>query len=168
MPLIVFHSKRFRTALAAPAALGTELFVLAGVGGVLGGLILMARQASSPMHEQVNISLSLRACCRFIRLSHYCEGFAAYVLSLVFTLVYGTYAAHHKRAERIMVPAIDVLQAIPVLGFLPGLVLALVHLFPTREIGLELACIIMLFTGQVWNMTFSFFGSLRGIPDDAA
>ena len=163
MPLIVFHSRRLRTALAAPAALGTELFVLLGVGGILGGLILMARQASSPMHEQVNISLSLRALPVYTTFT-LLRGFAAYVLSLAFTLVYGTYAAHHKRAERIMVPAIDVLQAIPVLGFLPGLVLALVHLFPTREIGLELACIIMLFTGQVWNMTFSFFGSLRGIP----
>jgi NitT/TauT family transport system permease protein len=63
-----------------------------------------------------------------------------------------------------MIPALDVLQAIPVLGFLPGLVLAMVHLFPTRELGLELACVIMIFTAQVWNMTFSFHGSLRSIP----
>ena len=63
-----------------------------------------------------------------------------------------------------MLPALDVLQAIPVLGFLPGLVLAMIALFPTREIGLEIACVVMIFTGQAWNMTFSFHGSLRGIP----
>src|SRR2546421_498855 len=50
------------------------------------------------------------------------------------------------------------------LGFLPGVVLVLVHLFPTRQLGLELACVLMIFTAQVWNMTFSFHGSLRGIP----
>ena len=63
-----------------------------------------------------------------------------------------------------MLPVLDVLQAIPVLGFLPGLVLAMIALFPTREIGLEFACVIMIFTGQAWNMVFSFHGSLRGIP----
>src|ERR1700722_3917611 len=63
-----------------------------------------------------------------------------------------------------MLPALDVLQAIPVLGFLPGLVIAMIALFPTRQIGLELACVIMIFPAQAWNMTFSFHGSLRGIP----
>ncbi len=63
-----------------------------------------------------------------------------------------------------MIPALDILQSIPVLGFLPGLVLAMISLFPNREIGLELACVIMIFTAQVWNMTFSFHGSLRSIP----
>ena len=63
-----------------------------------------------------------------------------------------------------MIPILDVLQAIPVLGFLPGLVLALVALFPRHELGLEMACIIMIFTGQVWNMTFSFHGCLKAIP----
>ena len=70
----------------------------------------------------------------------------------------------NRRAETIMIPVLDVLQAIPVLGFLPGLVLALVALFPRHELGLEMACIIMIFTGQVWNMTFSFHGSLKAIP----
>ena len=63
-----------------------------------------------------------------------------------------------------MLPALDVLQAIPVLGFLPGLVLAMVRLFPTRELGLEIACVVMIFAAKAWNMTFSFHGSLRGIP----
>jgi len=92
------------------------------------------------------------------------RGFVAYGLSLGFTLVYGSVAAHNRTAERIMIPILDILQGIPVLGFLPGVVLAMVALFPHSNIGLELACILMIFTGQVWNMTFSFYGSLRGIP----
>jgi NitT/TauT family transport system permease protein len=94
------------------------------------------------------------------------RGCAAYVLSLGFTLIYGTVAAYNRRAERIMIPLLDILQGIPVLGFLPGLVLGMVALFPRSSIGLELACIVMIFTGQVWNMTFSFYGSLRSIPTE--
>ena len=84
------------------------------------------------------------------------RGSAAYVLSLVFTLIYATTAAHSPRAERVMLPILDILQSIPVLSFLPGAVLALIAIFPHSQIGLELACIIMIFTGQAWNMTFSF------------
>jgi len=65
-----------------------------------------------------------------------------------------------------MVPVLDILQSIPVLGFLPGLVLGLVHLFPHRNIGLEMASVLMIFTGQVWNMTFSFYSSLKSVPPD--
>ena len=92
------------------------------------------------------------------------RGFAAYVISLVFTLIYGTVAAHNHKAEKVMLPALDILQSMPVLAFLPGLVLAMISLFPSRVIGLELACVLMIFTAQVWNMTFSFHGSLRSIP----
>src|SRR2546430_513224 len=63
------------------------------------------------------------------------RGFAAYILSLLFTLVYGRVAAYHKRAEKLMVPLLDIGQSIPVLGFLPGLVLALVAIFPRTNIG---------------------------------
>ena len=63
-----------------------------------------------------------------------------------------------------MIPLLDIGQGIPVLGFLPGLVLGMVALFPHSNVGLELACILMIFTGQVWNMVFSFYGSLRSDP----
>ena len=66
----------------------------------------------------------------------------------------------------ILATGLFLLQSIPVLGFLPGLVLGLVALFPHRNVGLELACIIMIFTGQAWNMVFSFYASLRAIPND--
>ena len=88
----------------------------------------------------------------------------AYVLSLLFTLAYGYWAAKDHIAEKVLIPLLDILQSIPVLGFMPGLVLALVAIFPNNNVGLELACVIMIFTGQVWNMTFSFYQSLRSIP----
>ena len=89
---------------------------------------------------------------------------AAYFISLVFTLVYGYIAAYNARAEKFMVPLLDTLQSIPVLSFLPGVMLAMVALFPTRQMGVELGSILLIFTGQVWNMTFSFYSSLKNIP----
>ncbi len=88
----------------------------------------------------------------------------AYFLSLAFTLVYGYIAAYNQRAERFMVPLLDVLQSIPVLSFLPGVMLAMVSLFPHRQLGLEMGAILLIFTGQVWNMAFSFYTSLKNIP----
>ena len=88
----------------------------------------------------------------------------AYVFSLAFTLVYGYIAAYNARAERFMIPLLDTLQSIPVLSFLPGVMLAMVALFPTRQLGVELGSILLIFTGQVWNMTFSFYSSLKNIP----
>ncbi len=90
----------------------------------------------------------------------------AYVLSLGFTLVYGYIAAYNPRAERFMIPLLDVLQSIPVLSFLPGVMLAMVALFPGRQLGVELGAILLIFTGQVWNMAFSFYASLKSIPKD--
>ena len=91
---------------------------------------------------------------------------AAYVLSLAFSLGYGYVAAYNARAERILVPTLDVLQSIPVLSFMPSVVLALVAIFPHGNMGTELASIILIFTGQAWNMTFSFYHSLRTIPSE--
>ena len=90
----------------------------------------------------------------------------AYVFSLVFTLVYGYIAAYNKRAERFMIPLLDVLQSIPVLSFLPGVMLAMVALFPGRQLGVEAGAILLIFTGQVWNMAFSFYASLKSIPNE--
>jgi NitT/TauT family transport system permease protein len=88
----------------------------------------------------------------------------AYALSLVFALGYGWLAAHKKRLETPMLAVLDVLQSIPVLSFLPGVMLALVTLIPTRQLGIELGAVILIFTGQVWNMAFSFYSSLKSIP----
>ena len=90
----------------------------------------------------------------------------AYVLSLAFTLVYGYVAAYNARAERFMIPLLDILQSIPVLSFLPGVMLAMVALFPRNQLGVEMGAILLIFTGQVWNMAFSFYSSLKSIPRD--
>ncbi len=88
----------------------------------------------------------------------------AYLLSLVFAIGYGYVAAYNERAEALMIAALDILQSIPVLSFLPGVMLAMVALFPTRQLGVELGAILLIFTGQVWNMAFSFYSSLKSLP----
>jgi NitT/TauT family transport system permease protein len=90
----------------------------------------------------------------------------AYLLSLAFALAYGYIAAYNLRAERFMIPLLDVLQSIPVLVFLPPVMLAMVALFPGRQLGVELGAILLIFTGQVWNMAFSFYASLKSIPKE--
>ena len=89
-----------------------------------------------------------------------------YLLSLVFTFIYGHIAATNRRAGIIMVPLLDILQSIPILSFLPVVLLALVALFPNSNVGLELASVILIFTSQAWNMTFSFYHSVRTQPKD--
>ena len=89
---------------------------------------------------------------------------AAYLLSLVFAVAYGYTASYSKRWRAVMLAVLDILQSIPVLSFLPGVMLAMVALFPTRQMGVEFGSIILIFTGQVWNMAFSFYASLQAIP----
>lgn len=90
----------------------------------------------------------------------------AYILSLTFTLVYGHIAATNQRARTIMVSLLDILQSIPILSFLPGVVLALIAIFPHSSLGVELAAVILIFTSQAWNMTFSFYHSVKTLPLD--
>jgi NitT/TauT family transport system permease protein len=90
----------------------------------------------------------------------------AYLLSLVFALAYGYIASSNARAEKFMIPLLDVLQSIPVLSFLPPVMLAMVALFPGRQLGVEAGAILLIFTGQVWNMAFSFYASMKSIPNE--
>ena len=142
-----------------------DILILVTLGALVAGVVALAQRWHAPIRPTVEIDLSPRALPGYTLLS-LSRGFAAYLLSLVFTLVYGTIAAHGKRAEKVLVPILDIGQGIPVLGFLPGLVLGMVALFPKTNVGLELACIVMIFTGQVWNMTFSYIASLRSIPNE--
>ncbi len=91
---------------------------------------------------------------------------AAMLVSLVFTLVYGSLAAKSRRAEKVLVPMLDILQSVPVLGYISFTVTFFIALFPGRVLGVELAAIFALFTSQAWNMTFSFYQSLRTVPRD--
>jgi NitT/TauT family transport system permease protein len=88
----------------------------------------------------------------------------AYVLSLLFAVTYGRIAAYNETLQPFMVAILDILQSIPVLSFLPGVMLAMVALFPSKQVGVELGSIVLIFTGQVWNMAFSFYASLKSIP----
>ena len=88
----------------------------------------------------------------------------AYMLSLAFAVTYGYIAAYNPRIEPWMVAVLDILQSIPVLSFLPPVVLAMVSLIPGHQIGIEMAVILLIFTGQVWNLAFSFYSSLKTIP----
>jgi len=92
--------------------------------------------------------------------------FIALAASIIFTLVYGSIAAHNQRAERVLVPLLDILQSVPVLGFLSITVTGFIALFPGSLLGLEAASIFAIFTSQVWNMTFSFYQSLRTVPKE--
>ncbi|HMK78934.1 MAG TPA: ABC transporter permease subunit [Xanthobacteraceae bacterium] len=126
-----------------------------------------ARQMVSPLTAaaQPEISLSpsvlpgyaLRTTMRML---------AALLASLLFTFVYATIAAKSRRAEMVLIPLLDVLQSVPVLGYLSFTVVFFVSLFPARALGPELAAIFAIFTSQAWNMAFSFFQSLRTVPQD--
>src|SRR5512136_1104527 len=145
--------------------LWVDLALLAALGGVVYGLARLAAEWTGALQPVFEIDLSPAALpyYGFLSLS---RGLAAYALSLLFSLGYGYWAAKDATAERLLIPALDILQSIPVLGFMPGLVLALVATFPRSNVGLELASVILIFTGQAWNMTFSFYHSLRSIPRD--
>ena len=88
----------------------------------------------------------------------------AYLLSLTFAVAYGYTAAYNPRIEAWMIALLDILQSIPVLSFLPPVVLAMVALIPGHQLGIELGVILLIFTGQVWNLAFSFYSSIKSIP----
>jgi NitT/TauT family transport system permease protein len=142
-----------------------DLFLVAGLAGLLFGGVTLARQFTQEKPPSVEIDLSPWALPLYTFFS-LARGLIAYGLSLLFTLVYGYWAAKSKPAERVLVPVLDILQSIPVLGFMPGLLLVFVGLFPNSNFGLELAAIVAIFTGQAWNMTFSFYQSVRALPAD--
>ena len=90
----------------------------------------------------------------------------AYLLSLIFAVAYGYLAAYNPRVEAGMIAVLDILQSIPVLSFLPGVMLAMMALIPRHQLGIEMGSILLIFTGQVWNMAFSFYSSLKSIPQE--
>jgi NitT/TauT family transport system permease protein len=159
---------------AQPTTLGRtlapNLFDLAALALVTGALVTIAygaHQADIPLTvlDATPISLdpshlpeyALRTTLRML---------AAIVASLVFTFIYATLAAKSRRAEMVLIPILDILQSVPILGFLTFTVVFFMNLFPGRVIGAELASIFAIFTSQAWNMTFSMYQSLRNVPKD--
>ncbi len=147
-----------------------DVSVFGGVLAVLYAVFLAGRDWFAPFTPVAHIStdprvLPLYAAYSLVRIA------IAYFLSLLFALGYGFAAAKSKRAATVLLPLLDILQSIPVLSFLPGVMLAMVALFPRRQLGLELGSILLIFTGQAWNIAFSFYASLKAIPrelDEAA
>ena len=92
--------------------------------------------------------------------------FAALVASLMFTFTYATLAAKSRRAEMVLIPVLDILQSVPILGFLSFTVTFFLGLFPGSVLGAECAAVFVIFTSQAWNMAFSFYQSLRTVPRD--
>lgn len=142
--------------IAFPLVLG--LLVLAGVG---------AHQTLAPIESlrEPVVSLdpsnlpeyALRTTLRML---------AAMVASLLFTFLYGALAAKSRRAEMVLVPLLDILQSVPVLGYISFTIVFFMSLFPGQVAGAEAAAVFAIFTSQVWNMTFSFYQSLRTVPRD--
>jgi NitT/TauT family transport system permease protein len=145
------------------SSLVADVSVFVGLLAILYALFASGRIWFAPFTPVANISsspraLPLYAAYSLVRIA------IAYILALLFALAYGFAAAKSERAAKVMLPLLDILQSIPVLSFLPGVMLAMVALFPGRQIGLELGSILLIFTGQAWNIAFSFYASLRGIP----
>ena len=157
------HDQRFAHALRAWGWI--DLAVVGLLAGFIYALVTVAREWAAPLQQIPVIHLEPRYLPLYTLFS-LMRGVLAYGVSFGFTMVYGYTMARVTGAERLMLPLLDILQSIPVLGFLPGFVLGLVHLFPHQNIGLEIASVLMIFTGQVWNMTFSFYSSLKSVPPD--
>ena len=137
---------------------------------VFGGLILLAwasHQMSVPFHagQQLPISLDPRHLPAYA-LRTVMRMALALVASLVFSIVYAATAAKSKRAEKLLIPILDVLQSVPILGFLSITVTGFIALFPGSLLGYECAAIFAIFTSQAWNMTFSLYQSFIGVPHD--
>jgi NitT/TauT family transport system permease protein len=142
--------------IAFPLLLGVMAMIAIGFRQTLAPIAALQAQVISldPIHLP---AYALRTTLRML---------AAMVASIVFTLGVGTLAAKNRRAEKILVPMLDILQSVPVLGYISLTVAFFIALFPTRVAGAECAAIFAIFTSQAWNMTFSFYQSLRTIPRD--
>ncbi len=143
-----------------------DLLIMIALAGFIFGLVDLAHEWTGEHRPTITIDLDDPWTLPRFTFYSLTRGLLAYVISLTFTLCYGYWAAKDPLAERVLIPLLDILQSIPVLGFMPGVVLALVGLFPHSNIGLELAAILMIFTGQAWNMTFSFYHSVKSVPQD--
>ncbi len=147
-----------------------NLWDVAALIMVFGVFVLMSygsRGMTSPLNAPETAALSLD----YWQLPYYglrttLRMFAAIVVSLIFTFTYATLAAKSRRAEMVLIPLLDVLQSVPILGFLSFTVTFFLGLFPGSTLGAEGAAIFAIFTSQAWNMAFSFYQSLRSVPRD--
>jgi NitT/TauT family transport system permease protein len=149
-----------------PALRWVDLVVAAALIALLYGLLRLAPSLNAPFLPATApgtvstdpANLPYYAARSLLRM------FAALVVSVVFTFVYATAAARLRRADKVLLPVLDILQSVPVLGFLSVTVTAFISLFPGSELGLECASVFAIFTSMAWNMTFAFYYSLVSQP----
>jgi NitT/TauT family transport system permease protein len=143
-------------ALALIVALGVVAFLAEASRGLLAPL---SQLDATPL-SLAPVHLPVYAARTTLRM------FAAMVLSLIFTLSYATWAAKSARAAKLLIPLLDILQSVPILGFISITVVFFMSLVPGRVLGAEFAAIFAIFTSQAWNMAFSFYQSLRTVPTE--
>ncbi len=143
----------------------TDLIIILAIIAAITLLVVAASHWTARLTPSVHIDLSFTALPAYAGYS-LLRMILGYLLSLIFTLIYGHIAATHHHAGIVMAPILDILQSIPILSFLPAVILTLVAIFPNSNVGLELASVILIFTSQAWNMTFSFYHSVRTLPTD--
>lgn len=146
-------------------SLWTDLVVAAAVL-VLGYLVLRAGKGATVNFDPADVATADTSPARlpYDAARSLLRMFAALGLSVCFTFVYAYAAAKSRRLERVLIPALDILQSVPVLGFLTVAVTGFIALFPGSVLGLECASIFAIFTSQAWNMTFSFYRTLTALP----
>src|SRR5947209_6314919 len=156
--------------VAWPSRLRPTIWDLLALPLVLGAVALIAwggREMSVPYHFGDALPISLDpAVLPEYALRTVLRMFMALIASLVFSLGYAALAARSKQAEKVLIPMLDVLQSVPILGFLSITVTGFIALFPGSLLGVECAAIFAIFTSQAWNMTFSVYQSFRTLPGD--
>ena len=141
-------------------ALGAIMAAFVGVVHAFHGMNVPLPAANAPAIDLSYWNLPYYALRTILRM------FAALVASFIFTFIYATLAAKSRRMEMVLIPILDVLQSVPILGFLSFTVTFFLGLFPGNVLGAECAAIFAVFTSQAWNMAFSFYQSLRTVPRD--
>jgi NitT/TauT family transport system permease protein len=151
-----------------PGLRPVDLIVFAALLALLFGLLRLAPALNAPFLPKTAASTVSTdpASLPYYAVRSLLRMFIALILSLLFTFIYATAAARLPRAEKVLIPVLDILQSVPVLGFLTVTVTAFINLFPGSELGLEFASIFAIFTSMAWNMTFAFYHSLIAQPRD--
>jgi NitT/TauT family transport system permease protein len=151
-----------------PALRWADLVVAAALLALLFGLLRLAPALNAPFLPKTAPSTVSTdpASLPYYAVRSLLRMFVALILSVLFALVYATAAARLRRAEKVLIPVLDIVQSVPVLGFLSVTVTAFINLFPGSQLGLECASIFAIFTSMAWNMTFAFYHSLVSQPRD--
>lgn len=140
-----------------------DLLILGALAALVAGLVVVTREWTVTHRPAVDIDLSPLALPKYALLS-LARAAVAYAVSLTFTLTVAYWAARDAAAERVLIPVLDILQSVPLLAFMPVVLLAMVGLFPHSNLGIELSAVILIVTCQAWNMCFSFYQSLKTLP----